>query len=57
MAGAAAMTNALVRMFLFPGDIGCSALGIGTAGHDLVRMLINSLFWAAVGAGIVALAV
>lgn len=45
----------LARVFLFPGDIACAAIGLD---HDdkreLVRMLINSLVWIVVGMLIVA---
>ncbi|MGA7996197.1 MAG: hypothetical protein WCA28_14985 [Bradyrhizobium sp.] len=34
--------------FLLPGTLACSALGLSRH-HDLVRMLINSLFWTVLG--------
>jgi hypothetical protein len=34
--------------FLLPGNLACSAFGISKH-HDLVRMLINSLFWTVLG--------
>jgi len=38
--------------FLLPGDLACRALGLAKnpdMNHDLVRMLINSLFWTTFG--------
>jgi len=34
--------------FLLPGDLACRALGLSKH-RDLVRMLINSLFWTLLG--------
>jgi hypothetical protein len=34
--------------FLLPGTLACRALGLAMP-HDLVRMLINSLFWTMLG--------
>jgi hypothetical protein len=34
--------------FLLPGNLACSALGLAR-NHDLVRMLIISLFWTMLG--------
>jgi hypothetical protein len=33
---------------LLPGNLACRALGLASH-HDLVRMLINSLFWTMLG--------
>ena len=42
--------GALARMFLFPGDIACTAIGLDRDDkRELVRMLINSLVWIVVG--------
>ena len=41
--------------FLLPGDLACRAAGV-TRQRDLVRMLINSLFWTVLGVVVVALA-
>ena len=41
---------ALARLFLFPGDIVCSVVGLENDDkRELVRMLVNSLFWTVVG--------
>jgi len=40
----------LARVFLFPGDIACSAIGLDREDkRELVRMLVNSLVWIVVG--------
>jgi hypothetical protein len=42
--------NSFARIFLFPGDVACSAMGLeGDDKGDLVRMLVNSLVWIVVG--------
>ncbi len=42
--------TALGRVFLFPGDIACAAIGIDRDDkRELVRMLVNSLVWIVVG--------
>jgi hypothetical protein len=41
--------------FLLPGNLACRALGFARH-RDLVRMLINSLFWTVLGVLVVALA-
>jgi hypothetical protein len=48
--------QALTTPFLLPGDLACHAAGV-TRQRDLVRMLINSLFWTVLGVVVVALAV
>ena len=41
-----AILQALIWVFLFPGDWVSDRLGVEQAeNRDLVRMLINSLFW------------
>jgi hypothetical protein len=41
---------ALARLFLFPGDIACNAMGLENDDkRELVRMLVNSLVWIVVG--------
>ena len=58
MVNSASIANALARLFLLPGDIACNAMGLaGMEYRDLVRMLINSLFWTLVGVVGVALTV
>lgn len=40
----------VARLFLFPGDLACAALGLDhNDKRELVRMLINSLVWIVVG--------
>ena len=41
--------------FLLPGNLACRALGLARH-HDLVRMLINSLFWTMLGVLVAVLA-
>jgi len=42
--------TALARVFLFPGDIACAAIGLDREDkRELVRMLVNSLVWIVVG--------
>ena len=41
--------------FLLPGNLACSAFGVAK-NRDLVRMLINSLFWTVLGVLVVVLA-
>lgn len=42
--------TALARVFLLPGDIACTAIGLDRDDkRELVRMLINSLVWIVVG--------
>jgi hypothetical protein len=41
---------ALTRVFLFPGDIACTAIGLDRDDkRELVRMLVNSLVWIVLG--------
>jgi len=40
--------DALATPFLLPGTLACRAAGV-TRQRDLVRMLINSLFWTVLG--------
>ena len=40
----------VARLFLFPGDLACAALGLDRNDkRELVRMLVNSLVWIVVG--------
>jgi hypothetical protein len=48
--GAMTMVKVIETIFLGPGDICCNALGVGHENNrELVRMLINSFIWMAVG--------
>jgi hypothetical protein len=47
--------DALAWPFLLPGNLICRAVGVFKH-HDLVRMLINSLFWTVSGVLVVVLA-
>lgn len=50
MAGSTSLGTALARVFLFPGDIACSAMGLDSDDkRELVRMLVNSLVWIVLG--------
>ena len=50
--------KAIETFLLSPGEICCNALGIGRENNrDLVRMLINSLVWMAVGGVYIVLAI
>lgn len=41
---------ALARLFLFPGEYTCAAIGIdGDDKRELVRMLVNSMVWIVIG--------
>jgi hypothetical protein len=50
------ISEMVARPFLLPGDLACRAAGV-TRQRDLVRMLINSLFWTVLGVVVVALTV
>jgi hypothetical protein len=42
--------TALARVFLWPGDVTCSLIGLeGDDKRELVRMLVNSLIWILLG--------
>jgi hypothetical protein len=44
------MVSVIERVFLWPGNLACDALGVGRTGsRELVRMLINSLVWTLIG--------
>ena len=46
---------ALARLFLFPGEFACAALGLDKDDkRELVRMLVNSLVWIVVGMAVAA---
>lgn len=45
-------------VFLGPGNVVCNAAGVGEENNrDLLRMLVNSLVWTAVGTVVVVLVV
>lgn len=47
---ATSIGTALARLFLFPGDIACTAAGLDNDDkRELVRMLVNSLVWIVAG--------
>jgi hypothetical protein len=48
------ISDALAWPFLLPGNLTCRAFGVSKH-HDLVRMLINSLFWTVFGVLVVVL--
>lgn len=42
--------TALARLFLFPGDLACTMIGLDNEDkRELVRMLVNSLVWIVIG--------
>jgi hypothetical protein len=42
--------TAVARLFLFPGDLACSLIGLDSEDkRELVRMLVNSLIWIIIG--------
>ena len=48
--------DAIIWLFLFPGDLVADWFGVTEdENHDLVRMLINSLFW--IGVAVIGLAI
>jgi hypothetical protein len=50
MLNATSFGTALARLFLFPGDLACAAMGLEREDkRELVRMLVNSLVWIVVG--------
>ncbi len=50
MSNVTTVGGALARVFLFPGDIACAAMGLDRNDkRELVRMLVNSLVWIVVG--------
>lgn len=50
MLNATSIGTALARLFLFPGDLACAAIGLDHEDkRELVRMLVNSLVWIVVG--------
>jgi len=50
------ISEVLARPLPLPGDLASGALGLGKQ-HDLVRMLVNSLEWAAPGIPVVIFAI
>jgi hypothetical protein len=52
------MVKTIETVLLGPGEVCCNALGVGRENNrDLVRMLINSLVWMAVGGVFIFIAV
>lgn len=51
-----AVGDAVAWPFLLPGNLACRALGLSRH-QDLVRMLINSIFWTVLGVVVVVVAV
>ena len=49
----ASISDALAWPLLLPGTLACQAIGLSRH-RDLVRMLINSLFWTVLGVLVVA---
>jgi hypothetical protein len=50
MGNSTSIGTALARVFLFPGDLACTAVGLDQNDkRELVRMLVNSLVWIIVG--------
>jgi hypothetical protein len=56
MSKAVSISEAVAWPFLLPGNLACSTLGLDTRA-DLVRPLVNLLFWSVFGVIIVAVAV
>jgi hypothetical protein len=48
--------DALAWPFLLPGTLACRAIGV-TRHQDLVRMLVNSIFWTVLGVIVAVLAI
>ncbi|MEO6841641.1 MAG: hypothetical protein ABI192_12820 [Bradyrhizobium sp.] len=46
------ISDVIAAPFLLPGNLACRAIGV-TRQRDLVRMLINSLFWTVLGVVVV----
>lgn len=42
------ISDAVAWPFLLPGTLACRAMGL-TRNQDLVRMLVNSIFWTVLG--------
>jgi len=49
----ASIGDAVAWPFLLPGTLACRAIGLSQH-QDLVRMLVNSLFWTVIGVLVVA---
>ena len=50
MSLAVSLSTTLARLFLLPGDLACTAMGLeGDDKRELVRMLVNSLVWIVLG--------
>jgi hypothetical protein len=52
----ASISDAVAWPFLLPGTLACRAIGLSRH-QDLVRMLINSLFWTVLGVLVAVLAI
>ncbi|MDB5605374.1 MAG: hypothetical protein JWP25_2274 [Bradyrhizobium sp.] len=50
------ISDAVAWPFLLPGTLACRAIGLSRH-QDLVRMLINSLFWTVLGVLVAVLAI
>lgn len=47
---ASTIATRIARIFLFPGDLACSVMGLESDDkRELVRMLVNSLVWIVLG--------
>lgn len=56
MASLNLVARALARLVLLPGDMACNVLNLpGAEYRDLMRMLINSLFWMLLSITVIAL--
>jgi hypothetical protein len=51
----ASIGDAVAWPFLLPGTLVCRAIGL-SQNQDLVRMLVNSLFWTVIGVLVVVVA-
>lgn len=50
------ISDAVAWPFLLPGTLACRAIGL-SRNQDLVRMLVNSLFWTVLGVVVAVLAI
>lgn len=48
----ASISDTVAAPFLLPGTLACRAMGV-TRNTELVRMLVNSLFWTVFGVAVV----
>jgi hypothetical protein len=49
----ASISDTVAAPFLFPGTLACRAMGVAPRNTELVRMLVNSLFWTVLGVAVV----